>query len=251
MAAYVSDIALTGMMHVTFARSLHAQARLRAIDVTAARTAPGVGIMTEEDATIARHRSGRARRWRRTSRRTSRYSHGRETQRLPPGTEPGLDATRFYDPILGIFAAGAQAAVVEVDPATGLVTIRRFVCVEATGRIINPLIVEGQVHGAIAQGIGGALFECLVYDDAGQLVTDTLMDYAVPTATMIPPVEILHIEEPPGNLLEVRGVGEGGTLGPADALAPFGVETNTLPLAPWHVWSAEALAVSGTRAPLT
>ena len=169
-----------------------------------------------------------------------------ETQRLPPGTEPGLDATRFYDPILGTFAAGAQAAVVEVDPATGLVTIRRFVCVEDTGRMINPLVVEGQVHGAIAQGIGGALFEWLVYDDAGQLVTGSLMDYAVPTATMIPPVETLHIEEPAGNLLGVRGVGEGGTLGPAaalanavaDALAPFGVETNTLPLAPWRVWTA-------------
>jgi aerobic carbon-monoxide dehydrogenase large subunit len=89
------------------------------------------------------------------------------------------------------------------------------------------------------------LFEWLVYDDAGQLVTGSLMDYAVPTATMIPPVETLHIEEPAGNLLGVRGVGEGGTLGPAaalanavaDALAPFGVETNTLPLAPWRVWT--------------
>jgi aerobic carbon-monoxide dehydrogenase large subunit len=180
-----------------------------------------------------------------------------ETQRLPPGTEPGLDATRFYDPILGTFAAGAQAAVVEVDPATGLVIIRRFVCVEDTGRMINPLVVEGQVHGAIAQGIGGALFEWLVYDDAGQLVTGSLMDYAVPTATMIPPVETLHIEEPAGNLLGVRGVGEGGTLGPAaalanavaDALAPFGVETNTLPLAPWRVWSAGAPG-HGARRPL-
>jgi carbon-monoxide dehydrogenase large subunit len=167
-----------------------------------------------------------------------------ETHRLPPDTEPGLDATRFYDPIRGTFAAGAQAAIVEVDPATGTVTIRRYVCVEDTGRVINPLIVEGQIQGAIAQGLGGALFEQVVYDDAGQLVTGTLMDYALPTATAIPPLETAHIEEPAANLIGVRGVGEGGTLGPAaavanavaDALAPLGMETNHLPLAPARVW---------------
>jgi len=169
-----------------------------------------------------------------------------ETHRLPPDTEPGLDATRFYDPIRGTFAAGAQAAVVEVDPVTGVVAIRRYVCVEDTGRVINPLIVEGQIHGAIAQGLGGALLEHVVYDDAGQLLTGTLMDYALPTATTIPPLETDHIEEPAGNLIGVRGVGEGGTLGPAaavanavtDALAPFSVEANQLPLAPARLWGA-------------
>jgi carbon-monoxide dehydrogenase large subunit len=98
-----------------------------------------------------------------------------ETHRLPSDTEPGLDATRFYDPIRGTFAAGAQAAIVEVEPETGTIAIRRWVCVEDTGRIINPLIVEGQVHGAIAQGIGGALAEHLIYDEAGQLLTGSLM----------------------------------------------------------------------------
>jgi aerobic carbon-monoxide dehydrogenase large subunit len=169
-----------------------------------------------------------------------------ETHRLPPETDPGLDATRYYDPIRGTFAAGAQAAVVEVEPATGVITIRRYVCVEDTGRIINPLIVEGQVHGAIAQGIGGALVEHLVYDESGQLLTGTLMDYAVPIASMIPPFETAHIEEPAANLIGVRGVGEGGTLGPAavlanavaDALAPLGVEMNQLPLTTARVWSA-------------
>jgi carbon-monoxide dehydrogenase large subunit len=171
-----------------------------------------------------------------------------ETHRLPPDTEPGLEATRYYDPIRGTFAAGAQAAMVEVDRATGAVTILRFVCVEDTGRIINPAIVEGQVHGAIAQGIGGALFEHVIYDDAGQLVTGTLMDYAVPTAAMIPPLETAHVEEPAGNLLGVRGVGEGGTLGPAaaianavaDALATVGTDTEAeqLPLAASAVWRA-------------
>ncbi|HEU5323439.1 MAG TPA: molybdopterin cofactor-binding domain-containing protein, partial [Methylomirabilota bacterium] len=126
-----------------------------------------------------------------------------ETHRLPPDLDPGLDATRFYDPIRGTFAAGAQAAVVEVDPGTGAVTIRRYVCVEDTGRVVNPLIVEGQVHGAIAQGIGGALYEHLAYDGAGQLLTGTLMEYALPTATAVPALETQHVEEPAANLTGV------------------------------------------------
>ena len=167
-----------------------------------------------------------------------------ETQRLPTDTEPGLEATRFYDPIRGTFAAGSQAAIVEVDPAIGTVAILRYVCVEDTGRVVNPAIVEGQVQGAIAQGIAGALSEHLIYDQAGQLLTGTLMDYALPTAADLPPFELDHIEEPAENLAGVRGVGEGGTLGPAaalanavaDALAPFGIETNELPLAPARLW---------------
>ncbi len=169
-----------------------------------------------------------------------------ETHRLPPGAEPGLEATRFYDPIRGTFAAGAQAAVVEVEAATGRVMVRRYVCVEDTGRVINPLIVEGQVQGAIAQGIGGALRERLVYDDGGQLLTGTFMEYAVPTAADLPPIEMEHLEIPADNLLGVRGVGEGGTLGPAaalanavsDALAPLGIEVNALPIVPDRLWGA-------------
>ena len=169
-----------------------------------------------------------------------------ETHRLPPDVEPGLEATRFYDPIRGTFAAGSQAAVVEVDPQTGGVSVLRYVCVEDTGRVINPLVVEGQVQGAIAQGIGGALTEHLVYDHAGQLLTGTLMEYGLPRAATVPALELDHIEDPGANLLGVRGVGEGGTLGPAaalanavaDALAPHGVEMNALPLAPARVWSA-------------
>jgi carbon-monoxide dehydrogenase large subunit len=173
-----------------------------------------------------------------------------ETHRLPPDVEPGLEATRFYDPIRGTFAAGAQAAIVEVDPVTGALAIRRYVCVEDTGRVINPLIVEGQVQGAIAQGIGGALWEHLVYDAAGQLLTGTLMEYALPTAAAMPPLDLGHIEEPADNLAGVRGVGEGGTLGPAavlanavaDALAPFEVEVNDLPVTPARLWAACASA---------
>jgi carbon-monoxide dehydrogenase large subunit len=181
-----------------------------------------------------------------------------ETQRLPADLDPGLDATRFYDPIRGTFAAGAQAAIVEVEPETGALTIRRFVCVEDTGRIINPLIVEGQVHGAIAQGIGGAVAEHVVYDEAGQLLTGTLMEYALPTAAAIPLLETHHVEEPAANLTGVRGVGEGGTLGPAavlanavaDALASFGVEPLELPLSPGRLWAACAGdGVSGRGVP--
>ena len=173
-----------------------------------------------------------------------------ETQRLPAETEPGLEATRFYDPIRGTFAAGSQAAIVEVDPALGTVAIRRYLCVEDTGRVINPAIVEGQVQGAIAQGISGALSEHLIYDEGGQLLTGTLMDYALPTAADMPPFELDHIEEPAENLAGVRGVGEGGTLGPAaalanavaDALAPFGIEPNELPLTPARLWGWYAAA---------
>jgi len=173
-----------------------------------------------------------------------------ETHRLPSGEEPGLEATRFYDPIRGTFAAGSQAAVVEVDPETGTLVIQRYVCVEDTGRVINPLIVEGQVQGAIAQGIGGALSEHVIYDDAGQLLTGTLMDYALPTAATVPRLVLGHVEEPADNLAGVRGVGEGGTLGPAavlanavaDALTPLGIEPNDLPLTPSRLW---VLCVSG------
>jgi carbon-monoxide dehydrogenase large subunit len=183
-----------------------------------------------------------------------------ETHRLPPDMEAGLEATRFYDPIRGTFAAGSQAAVVEVDAATGALTVHRYVCVEDIGRMINPLIVEGQVQGAVAQGIGGALLEHLVYDDAGQLLTGTFMEYALPTAAGIPALELHHIEEPADNLAGVRGVGEGGTLGPAavlanavaDALAPFRVELNELPVTParlWAVLTGETAAESARRGP--
>jgi carbon-monoxide dehydrogenase large subunit len=118
--------------------------------------------------------------------------------------------------------------------------------VEDTGRVINPLIVEGQVHGAIAQGIGGAVAEHIVYDEAGQLLTGTLMEYALPTAGGLPSFETDHVEEPAANLAGVRGVGEGGTLGPAaaianavaDALASFGVEPVELPLTAARLWAA-------------
>jgi len=164
-----------------------------------------------------------------------------ETHRLPSEEEPGLEATRFYDPIRGTFAAGSQAAVIEVDPETGTVAILRYVCVEDTGRMINPLIVEGQIHGGVAQGVGGALLEEMVYDGQAQLLTGTFMDYLVPTAMELPPIETVHLEYPsPRNPLGMKGVGEGGAISPPaaianaveDALGPFGVRVTRTPLGP-------------------
>ena len=173
-----------------------------------------------------------------------------EPQRLPPGTEPGLEASRFYDPITGTFAAGAQAAVVEVDPDTGEVDVQRIVCVEDTGRTINPMIVDGQVQGAIVQGVGGALYEHFTYDGNGQLLSGTFMDYLAISADRAPPIEIGHIADPAHNLNGIRGVGEGGTLGPyaaianavCDALAPYGITIDDLPLSPARVHAALASA---------
>ncbi len=160
-------------------------------------------------------------------------------KRLPEGMEPGLEATRFYDPYFGTASSATHLAVVEVDGATATVRILRYVVAEDCGRIINPLIVEGQTTGGVVQGAGAALLEEVVYDDAGQLLTASLMDYLVPTASEAPRVEIVHIEHPsPTTLGGFKGVGEGGTIGApaaiacavADALAPIGVEVGELPM---------------------
>lgn len=162
-------------------------------------------------------------------------------RRLPQGMEPGLEATRFYDPYFGTASNATHAAVVEVDRETCGVRILRYVVVEDCGRLINPLIVEGQVHGGVAQGIGAALLEEVVYDEAGQLLTGSLMDYVIPSAAEIPGIEVHHLETPsPTTLGGFRGMGEGGTIGApaalanavADALSPLGIEVNELPFTP-------------------
>ncbi len=173
-----------------------------------------------------------------------------EPHRLPPGLEPGLEAMRFYDPMTGTFAAGAQAVVVAVDLGTGEVDVQRIVCVEDTGRVINPMIVEGQMHGAIAQGVGGALYEHFVYDAEGQLQSGTFMDYLAITADRMPSIELGHVADPAHNLNQIRGVGEGGTLGPyaaianavCDALSPLGITIDELPLSPARIHAAIAAA---------
>ena len=152
-----------------------------------------------------------------------------------------LEATRMYDPYFGTTSPASHLAMVEIDPETYQVTVQRYVVAEDCGRVINPLIVDGQVHGGVAQGIGAALMEEVVHDDSGQILTASLMDYVVPTAAEIPAMTVLHMEtELPGNIGGFRGMGEGGTIGaPAalanaitDALAPLGLNINELPATP-------------------
>src|SRR5439155_5433432 len=120
---------------------------------------------------------------------------------LPTFATPGLappdfSASAYYEVPTVTFASGVHVATVEVDPETGAVKILRYVVAEDCGKVINPLVVEGQVHGGVAQGIGGALFEELIYDETGQLLTTTFMDYLLPTATDLPEIETVHLEFP-------------------------------------------------------
>jgi len=159
-------------------------------------------------------------------------------KRLPKGVEPGLESTRFYDPYFGTASNATHLAVVEIDGATCAARVLRHVVVEDCGRVINPLIARGQTIGGVAQGIGAALLEELVYD-GGQLLTASLMDYLVPTAGEVPVVEVVHLEHPsPTTLGGFKGVGEGGTIGApaavanaiADALSHLGIEISELPV---------------------
>ncbi|MBM3679409.1 MAG: xanthine dehydrogenase family protein molybdopterin-binding subunit, partial [Actinobacteria bacterium] len=169
----------------------------------------------------------------------------------PPDLEPTLEATAAYDPASSVYSNGAHAAVVEVDVETGVVRIERFVVVEDCGPMINPMIVEGQIRGGVAQAIGGALLEEMVYDDNGQLLTTTLMDYVLPTAVEVPAIEIHHLETPseitPGG---IKGMGESAMIAAPyallgavnDALAPLGALVLRLPVTPERVLDAIAAA---------
>jgi carbon-monoxide dehydrogenase large subunit len=165
--------------------------------------------------------------------------------RMPPELQEELEATKLYDPQFGTTSSATHAAVVEIDPETFGVRVLRYVVAEDCGRVINPMIVDGQVHGGVAQGIGAALLEELVYDREGQLLSGSLMDYLVPSAAEIPPMEVIHIEaESPTTLGGFRGMGEGGTIGApaaianavADALAPLGIEVTELPITPERLY---------------
>ncbi len=173
----------------------------------------------------------------------------------PEGVEPGLEETSFYDPANFCFPFGAHACVVEVDPDTGAVKILRYIAVDDVGNVINPMIVDGMVHGGIAQGVAQALWEGAVYDDqSGQLVTGSMMDYALPKADMLPFYETDRTETPtPVNPLGVKGAGETGTIAstPAvvnavvDALSGLGVDhIDAMPLTPERVWQAAQAAKS-------
>jgi carbon-monoxide dehydrogenase large subunit len=175
---------------------------------------------------------------------------------IPDDMEPGLEETSFYDPENFVFPFGTHAAVVEVDPDTGEIDVDRYVAVDDVGPQINPKIVEGQIHGGVAQGIGQALYEGAEYDENGQLVTGSMQDYAVPKALHVPEMETDHtVTESPHNPLGVKGVGEAGTIAApqavvnavCDALEPFGVDHIDMPLDAETVWRAVEEAEGGDR----
>ncbi|HYY04388.1 MAG TPA: xanthine dehydrogenase family protein molybdopterin-binding subunit [Gaiellaceae bacterium] len=172
---------------------------------------------------------------------------------LPEGEEPFLDDTSYYDPPNCTFPFGTHIAVVEVDADTGEVKLRRYVAVDDVGKVINPLIVDGQVQGGIAQGVAQALWEGAAYDENGQLVTSSLMEYPVPKADFFPPIELDRTETPTDvNPLGVKGAGETGTIASTaavanavmDALAPLGIKHVDMPLTPERVWRTMQAATS-------
>ena len=166
---------------------------------------------------------------------------------LPPGFEPGLEASSFFEPPNCTFPFGTHICGVEVDRETGQVKILKYTAVDDCGKQVNPLLIEGQVQGGIAQSLGAALMERTVYDENGQLLTGEFMDYAIPRAVDIPEYALGSTETPsPSNLLGVKGVGEAGTIGATpcignaviDALSPLGIHHLDLPFTPERVWRA-------------
>ncbi len=168
-------------------------------------------------------------------------------QELPPEIDPGLEETAFFDPENFVFPFGAHACIVDVDTETGKVTVVRYVAVDDCGPAINPMLIDGQIHGGVVHAIGQALYEQIVYDEDGQLVTGSFVDYALPTAAEVPSFETDRTETPsPVNSLGVKGIGEAGTIAatPAitaavlDAVRPLGVTWIDMPLTPMRVWQA-------------
>jgi aerobic carbon-monoxide dehydrogenase large subunit len=163
---------------------------------------------------------------------------------LPGGLEPGLKEGAFYDPANFTFPAGCYICEVEVDPDTGKVTVEQFVAADDFGNIINPMIVEGQVHGGLAQGIGQAMLEDTAYDASGQLLTASYMDYAMPRAHDLPSFGVSHQNTPcTTNPLGIKGCGEAGAIGSPPALInavtdAIGVRDFTMPASPRRVWEA-------------
>lgn len=160
---------------------------------------------------------------------------------VEPGTEPGLEATEYFGPKMGATASGIHAMIVEVDPVTWLAEIKRYLVIHDCGTLINPMIVDGQIHGGVAQGIGNAFYEQLAWDEDGQLLNASFMDYLIPSAMDVPPIETGHIETPsPLNPLGIKGVGEAGCIPSGacfaqaidDALSDYGVEITEIPLSP-------------------
>jgi CO/xanthine dehydrogenase Mo-binding subunit len=170
---------------------------------------------------------------------------------VPEGEEPGLEATGWYSPVRSTFANGAHAAIVETDPETAEIRVLRYCVVHDSGTIINPMIVEGQVHGGVAQGVGGALYEKIVYDESGQLVNASFMDFLMPYASEVPTVETDHVVSPsPLNPLGVKGIGEAGVI-PGHAVIASAVEDaegfriDRMPISPSELWELRRRHAAG------
>jgi carbon-monoxide dehydrogenase large subunit len=180
---------------------------------------------------------------------------------VQPGTEPGLEATAYFGPPRGCTANGVHAMIIEVDPETAMVNVKKYVVVHDCGHVINPLIVEGQIHGGVAHGIGNAFFEKLVYDENGQLLTASFMDYLLPTALDVPHIITEHMETPsPLNPLGIKGVGEAGSIPVGalyaqaieDALHGSGLEILEMPLGPGRLFELMRAARNTAKpAPVT
>jgi carbon-monoxide dehydrogenase large subunit len=173
---------------------------------------------------------------------------------LPEGVEPGLEESTFYDPANFTFPASAHVAKVEIDPKTGEVDLQSYAAVDDVGNVINPMIVEGQILGGIIQGVGQALWEHGIYDDDGQLLSGSMLSYAMPRADGFPSISVDRIETPsPHNPLGVKGAGEMGTIAATaavssavlDALAPLGVTHMNMPLTPEKIQKAITAAGNG------
>jgi carbon-monoxide dehydrogenase large subunit len=173
---------------------------------------------------------------------------------LPDGMEPGLKETAFYDPTNFTFPAGAYICELEVDPGTGKTSFVNFVAADDFGRLINPMIVEGQVHGGIAQGVGQALLEGVVYDKDGQLVTGSLMDYCMPRAHNLPTLRVdMTMTKSPSNPLGIKGCGEAGAIAAPVAVInaitdAIGTEDLAMPATAQTVWQALQKANSRRQA---
>src|SRR5680860_1795934 len=175
---------------------------------------------------------------------------------LPPvadDDEPGLEGTDYYSPLRSTFANGMHAVVVETDPQTAEIEILRYCVVHDCGTVINPMIVEGQVHGGVAQGVGGALYERMEYDDAGQLLNASYMDFLMPYASEVPHIEIDHLETPsPLNPLGVKGAGEAGVIPGSAAIAAAiedaeGLAITAMPISPSELFDLRRRHASASR----
>jgi len=238
-----STVTLSGALH-------HASLRLRdkvfSIAANILECAPadlelrdgGVGVVGVPGAAVSLARVAQAAR------------PGWESER-PPGVDAGLEETFYWQPPTVTWSYAVHAAIVEVDAETGQVRIDDYAVAHDCGVVVNPMLVEGQIHGGAVQGLGGALCEAIAYDANGQLLSGSLMDYALPMAADMPAFRIVHLRSPsPLNPLGVKGVGEGGAVAPpvaianavCDALAAFGVEFNATPLTPQRI--VEALRVA-------